>query len=209
MASIYRTLLREIERDNFQVLHQRVSLTPLRKFWLAWKVQALGRRWPLRLMFVPAFPCRQTLKCRPWKWVKPVLMVRLCRLSAIKRLLAPAWVKTLRRLPWIPRTPPCVLSTARLDNKATRRPRSPYLLFCWWRCTSRRWCLLPWSNCAPQRPLQAPWLRLHRRTPFCTAVSEFDRPDDIALTASQAGWAHKSCSPAPVSLKLCCRIGPT
>jgi phytoene synthase len=43
MASIYRTLLREIEEDDFQVLHQRVSLTPLRKFWLAWKVQALGR----------------------------------------------------------------------------------------------------------------------------------------------------------------------
>jgi len=43
MASIYRTLLREIERDGFQVLHQRISLTPLRKFWLAWKVQALGR----------------------------------------------------------------------------------------------------------------------------------------------------------------------
>ena len=43
MASIYRTLLREIERDGYQVLHQRVSLTPLRKFWLAWKVQALGR----------------------------------------------------------------------------------------------------------------------------------------------------------------------
>ena len=43
MASIYRALLREIERDNFQVLHQRVSLTPLRKLWLAWKVQALGR----------------------------------------------------------------------------------------------------------------------------------------------------------------------
>jgi 15-cis-phytoene synthase len=42
MASIYRTLLSEIERDNFQVLHQRVSLTPLRKFWLAWRVQALG-----------------------------------------------------------------------------------------------------------------------------------------------------------------------
>ena len=42
MASIYRTLLDEIERDNFQVLNQRVSLTPLRKFWLAWKVQALG-----------------------------------------------------------------------------------------------------------------------------------------------------------------------
>jgi phytoene synthase len=46
MASIYRTLLREIERDNFQVLHQRVALTPLRKFWLAWKVQALGHGAP-------------------------------------------------------------------------------------------------------------------------------------------------------------------
>jgi len=43
MASIYRALLTEIERDNFQVLHQRISLTPLRKLWLAWKVQALGR----------------------------------------------------------------------------------------------------------------------------------------------------------------------
>lgn len=43
MASIYRTLLREIERDGFQVLHQRTALTPLRKLWLAWKVQALGR----------------------------------------------------------------------------------------------------------------------------------------------------------------------
>jgi phytoene synthase len=43
MASIYRTLLREIERDDFQVLHQRISLTPLRKLWLAWRVQALGR----------------------------------------------------------------------------------------------------------------------------------------------------------------------
>jgi phytoene synthase len=43
MASIYRTLLREIEADKFQVLNQRVRLTPLRKMWLAWKVQALGR----------------------------------------------------------------------------------------------------------------------------------------------------------------------
>ncbi|QIL43609.1 presqualene diphosphate synthase HpnD [Acidovorax sp. HDW3] len=43
MASIYRTLLDEISRDGFQVLHQRTSLTPLRKFWLAWKMQALGR----------------------------------------------------------------------------------------------------------------------------------------------------------------------
>ena len=43
MASIYRSLLREIERDNFAVMTQRIKLTPLRKMWLAWKVQALGR----------------------------------------------------------------------------------------------------------------------------------------------------------------------
>lgn len=43
MASIYRTLLREIQAEGYQVLHQRIGLTPLRKFWLAWKTQALGR----------------------------------------------------------------------------------------------------------------------------------------------------------------------
>ena len=43
MAAIYRALLRQIEKDQFQVLHQRIRLTPLRKMWLAWKVQALGR----------------------------------------------------------------------------------------------------------------------------------------------------------------------
>ena len=43
MASIYRTLLREIEARQFPVLRERVALTPLRKFWLAWKMQALGR----------------------------------------------------------------------------------------------------------------------------------------------------------------------
>ena len=43
IASIYRTLLREIEASDFQVLHQRIALTPLRKLWLAWKMQALGR----------------------------------------------------------------------------------------------------------------------------------------------------------------------
>ncbi len=42
MASIYRSLLREIERAPLDVLQKRVSLTPLRKLWLAWKVQALG-----------------------------------------------------------------------------------------------------------------------------------------------------------------------
>ena len=43
MASIYRTLLSEIEDEKFKVLDQRIALTPLRKLWLAWKVQALGR----------------------------------------------------------------------------------------------------------------------------------------------------------------------
>jgi phytoene synthase len=35
MAAIYRTLLDEIRRDGFPVLRARVSLTPLRKLWLA------------------------------------------------------------------------------------------------------------------------------------------------------------------------------
>jgi 15-cis-phytoene synthase len=43
MASIYRSLLREIAAEPALVLTQHVSLTPLRKLWLAWKVQALGR----------------------------------------------------------------------------------------------------------------------------------------------------------------------
>ena len=38
MAAIYRTLLREIKADNpIQVLNARISLPPLRKFWLACK----------------------------------------------------------------------------------------------------------------------------------------------------------------------------
>lgn len=36
MAAIYFTLLEEIERERWQVLHQRISLTPVRKLWLAW-----------------------------------------------------------------------------------------------------------------------------------------------------------------------------
>lgn len=37
MAAIYQTLLTEIAADDFPVLKQRVSLTPLRKLWLAWR----------------------------------------------------------------------------------------------------------------------------------------------------------------------------
>jgi 15-cis-phytoene synthase len=43
MANIYRTLLREIEADQFQVLHQRTSLTPLRKLWIAMRTNWRGR----------------------------------------------------------------------------------------------------------------------------------------------------------------------
>ncbi|MBW8828696.1 MAG: presqualene diphosphate synthase HpnD [Burkholderiales bacterium] len=43
MANIYRTLLREIEADNFQVLHQRTSLTPLRKLWIAMRTNWRGQ----------------------------------------------------------------------------------------------------------------------------------------------------------------------
>lgn len=42
MANIYRTLLREIESDGYQVLHQRTSLTPLRKLWIAWRTHLRG-----------------------------------------------------------------------------------------------------------------------------------------------------------------------
>ncbi len=36
MAAIYQATLREIERDGLNVLRERVSLTPIRKLWIAW-----------------------------------------------------------------------------------------------------------------------------------------------------------------------------
>lgn len=36
MAAIYRAVLKEVEHDGFHVLNQRISLTPIRKLWLAW-----------------------------------------------------------------------------------------------------------------------------------------------------------------------------
>jgi phytoene synthase len=42
MAAIYRTLLDEVEHEKFRVLTQRISLTPLRKLWLAWKTYVVG-----------------------------------------------------------------------------------------------------------------------------------------------------------------------
>jgi phytoene synthase len=43
MSAIYSTLLDEIERDDFQVLDRRTSLTPIRKLLLAWRTWVSGR----------------------------------------------------------------------------------------------------------------------------------------------------------------------
>ena len=43
MANIYRALLRDIEAQGFQVLHQRTSVTPLRKLWIATRTHLRGR----------------------------------------------------------------------------------------------------------------------------------------------------------------------
>jgi phytoene synthase len=42
MAAIYRTLLDEIRRDGCRVLTRRVSLTPIRKLWIAWRAWVRG-----------------------------------------------------------------------------------------------------------------------------------------------------------------------
>jgi 15-cis-phytoene synthase len=41
LTALALALLDEIEADGFEVLHQQISLTPLRKLWLAWRA---GRR---------------------------------------------------------------------------------------------------------------------------------------------------------------------
>ncbi|MFA7436880.1 presqualene diphosphate synthase HpnD [Castellaniella sp.] len=48
MAAIYATLLDEIERDHWRVLEKRIALTPIRKFWLAWKVWVGGGKHLIR-----------------------------------------------------------------------------------------------------------------------------------------------------------------
>lgn len=37
MSAIYETTLDEVAAENFQVMKQRTSLTPLRKLWIAWR----------------------------------------------------------------------------------------------------------------------------------------------------------------------------
>jgi phytoene synthase len=42
MSAIYRSLLEEIERDEFRVLSQKTALTPLRKLYIAWRTWLAG-----------------------------------------------------------------------------------------------------------------------------------------------------------------------
>jgi len=42
LAAIHSSLLGELARARFQVLHQRIALTPLRKFAIAWRTWVLG-----------------------------------------------------------------------------------------------------------------------------------------------------------------------
>ncbi len=42
MGAIYLSLLDELEREGFKVLHQRIGLTPLRKLWIAWRTWVFG-----------------------------------------------------------------------------------------------------------------------------------------------------------------------
>ena len=43
MSAIYLALLEEIGRDGFRVLDHRVSLTPVRKLWIAWRTWTRAR----------------------------------------------------------------------------------------------------------------------------------------------------------------------
>ena len=53
MAAIYRATLDEIRQDGFQVLDRRISLTPLRKLWIAWTT-ARNEKKRKRRIAVPA-----------------------------------------------------------------------------------------------------------------------------------------------------------
>jgi 15-cis-phytoene synthase len=39
LAALSKARLDEIEREGFQVLHQRISLTPIRKLWITWRAR--------------------------------------------------------------------------------------------------------------------------------------------------------------------------
>ncbi len=53
MAAIYETILIEIEKDGYQVMKQRIRLTPIRKLWLAWKTYRGERKRYKKLALAP------------------------------------------------------------------------------------------------------------------------------------------------------------
>ena len=44
MASIYRTVLSTIEKDSIQILTQRISFSPIKKLWIAWRTARNEKR---------------------------------------------------------------------------------------------------------------------------------------------------------------------
>jgi phytoene synthase len=42
LGTLYETLLEELERSDFRVLHQRIALTPVRKLLIAWRTWVFG-----------------------------------------------------------------------------------------------------------------------------------------------------------------------
>ncbi len=53
MARIYFCLLDEIERSGFDVMPHKITITPLRKLWLAWRTYRQEKKLP-----IPKAPCR-------------------------------------------------------------------------------------------------------------------------------------------------------
>ncbi len=45
MSAIYEATLDEIEKDQFRVMKQRISLTPLKKLWLAWRTSRAEKKY--------------------------------------------------------------------------------------------------------------------------------------------------------------------
>lgn len=50
MAAIYQEILRSIEEKDYQVINGRISLTPFKKLWLAWKTARAEKRRHLKLV---------------------------------------------------------------------------------------------------------------------------------------------------------------
>ena len=59
LAALYRTLLDEMERSGFEVLHQRIALTPIRKLRVAWRTWIFGPPGSMRRMPAPLTPGAQ------------------------------------------------------------------------------------------------------------------------------------------------------